>query len=137
MLRLIQQRTDMFKHTQACPSQLIWGIYYRTCLIMRLGINPKMPDKSLIAQTKISRRSKHFRSWIYLGQSGYLMIFAVKRRTCLLLSNHKNNQSSNLTIKNHYLDTGYSFWDRLHNFLHKFIWIVFSVHKLNKLGKFW
>ena len=33
--------------------------------------------------------------------------------------------------------TGYSFWDQLHNFLHKFTWIVLSVHKLNKLGKFW
>ena len=33
--------------------------------------------------------------------------------------------------------TGYSFWDRLRNFLHIFTWIVLSVHKLNKLGKFW
>ena len=33
--------------------------------------------------------------------------------------------------------TGYSFWDRLHNFLHKYTCIVLSVHKLNKLGKFW
>ena len=33
--------------------------------------------------------------------------------------------------------TGYSFWDRLRNFLHKFTWIVLSVHKLNKLDKFW
>ena len=33
--------------------------------------------------------------------------------------------------------TGYSFWDRLRNFLHKFTWIVLSVHKLNNLGKFW
>ena len=32
--------------------------------------------------------------------------------------------------------TGYSFWDQLQNFLHKFTWIVLSVHKLNKLGKF-
>ena len=36
-----------------------------------------------------------------------------------------------------FLTTGYSFWDRLRNFLHKFTWIVLSVHKLNKLGKFW
>ena len=35
------------------------------------------------------------------------------------------------------LSTGYSFWDWLCNFLHKFTWIVLSVHKLNKLGKFW
>ena len=35
------------------------------------------------------------------------------------------------------LSTGYSFWDRLRNFLLKFTWIVLSVHKLNKLGKFW
>ena len=33
--------------------------------------------------------------------------------------------------------TGYSFWYRLRNFLHKFTWIVLSVHKLKKLGKFW
>ena len=33
--------------------------------------------------------------------------------------------------------TGYSFWDWWCNFLHKFTWIVLSVHKLNKLGKFW
>ena len=33
--------------------------------------------------------------------------------------------------------TGYSFWDRLRNLLHIFAWIVLSVHKLNKLGKFW
>ena len=33
--------------------------------------------------------------------------------------------------------TGYSFWDRLRNFLHKFTWIVLSFHKLNKVGKFW
>ena len=31
--------------------------------------------------------------------------------------------------------TGYSFWDQLCNFLHKFTWIVLSVHDLNKLGK--
>ena len=31
----------------------------------------------------------------------------------------------------------YSFWNRLRNFLHKFTWIVLSVYKLNKLGKFW
>ena len=29
------------------------------------------------------------------------------------------------------LITGYSFWDRLRNFFHKFTWIVLSVHKLN------
>jgi len=34
-------------------------------------------------------------------------------------------------------NTGYSFWDRLHNFSNKFTWIVLSVQKLNKLGKFW
>ena len=34
------------------------------------------------------------------------------------------------------LGTGYSFWDGLHNFLHKFTWIVLSVHKMNKLDKF-
>ena len=33
--------------------------------------------------------------------------------------------------------TGYSFWDWLLNSLHKFTWIVFLVHNLNKLGKFW
>ena len=33
--------------------------------------------------------------------------------------------------------TGYSFWDWLRIFLHKVAWIVFTVHKLNKLGKFW
>ena len=36
-----------------------------------------------------------------------------------------------------YLGTDCSFWDRLHNFLHKFTRIVFSVLKLNNLGKFW
>ena len=36
-----------------------------------------------------------------------------------------------------YLDTGYSFLDRLRNFLHRFTWIVLRVHKLNKLSKFW
>ena len=30
----------------------------------------------------------------------------------------------------------YSFWDWLRNFLQKFTWIVLSVLKLNKLGKF-
>ena len=35
------------------------------------------------------------------------------------------------------ISTGYSFWDWLRNFLQKFTWIVLSVHKLNKLGKFW
>ena len=77
---------------------------------MRLWINPKMPDKSLIAQTKTSRRSKHFRSWIYLEQSGYLRILVVKRRTRLVLSKHKNKQISNLSIKNHYLDEAKLFW---------------------------
>ena len=33
--------------------------------------------------------------------------------------------------------TGYYFWDRLRNYLHKSTWIVLSIHKLNKLGKFW
>ena len=36
-----------------------------------------------------------------------------------------------------YLGTGYSFWDWLRNFLLKFTWIVFLVHKLKKLGKLW
>ena len=31
-------------------------------------------------------------------------------------------------------NTGYSYWDGLRNFLHKFTWIFLSVHKLNKLG---
>ena len=31
---------------------------------------------------------------------------------------------------------GYSFWDRLRKFLHKFTWIVLSVHKLNKVVKY-
>ena len=35
------------------------------------------------------------------------------------------------------MHTDCSFWDWLRNFLHKFTWIVLSVHKLNKLGKFW
>ena len=42
---------------------------------------------------------------------------------------------NSLNFGAHYI-TGFSFWDRLHNFLHKFTWIVLSVHKLNKLGKF-
>ena len=55
-------------------------------------------------------------------------------------------QQSNNTIKNSPATsqqqgkrqhTGYSFWDRFLDFLHKFRWIVLSVHKLNKLGKFW
>ena len=51
MLRLIQIR---HVQTYSCmPFPVIMRyIYYQTCLIMRLGINPKMPDKSLIAQTK-------------------------------------------------------------------------------------
>ena len=36
-----------------------------------------------------------------------------------------------------FTDTGYSFWEWLRNFWCKFTWIVLSVHKLNKLGKFW
>ena len=35
------------------------------------------------------------------------------------------------------VNTGYSFQDRFHNFLDKFTRIVMSVHKLNKLGRFW
>ena len=46
------------------------------------------------------------------------------------------NQIFTWKVNNMYY-TGYSFWDRLHNFLHKFTWVVLSVHKLNKLGKFW
>ena len=33
--------------------------------------------------------------------------------------------------------SGYSFWDRLRNFLQNFTQIVLSVHKLNKPSKFW
>ena len=44
----------------------------------------------------------------------------------------KKNQTINQA--NIYL-TGYSFWDRLHNFLHKFTWIVLSLHKFNKNQK--
>ena len=47
----------------------------------------------------------------------------VKNKSCS--SNHK------------VISTGYCFWDRLRNLLHKFTWTVLSVHKLNKLGKFW
>ena len=35
-----------------------------------------------------------------------------------------------------YYFTGYSFWEWLRNFLLTFTWVVLSVHKLNKLGKF-
>ena len=42
-----------------------------------------------------------------------------------------------LTIIIDIICTGYSFWNRLRNFLHKFTWIVLSVHKLKKLCKFW
>ena len=41
------------------------------------------------------------------------------------------------TIESVHVCTDYSLWDRLRNFLQKFTWIVLSVHKLKKLGKFW
>ena len=52
---------------------------------------------------------------------------------------YKKMQNEFLSFFKHtvHLGTGYSFWDRLCNFLHKFTWIVLTVHKLNKLGKFW
>ena len=54
MLRLIQQTcSHILRHA-------LYAIYYRTCLITRLGINPKMPDKSLIAQTKNIKKFKTF-----------------------------------------------------------------------------
>ena len=46
------------------------------------------------------------------------------------------NDASSLAVEET-KGTGYSFWDRLRNFLHKFSWIVLSVHKLNKLDKYW
>ena len=50
---------------------------------------------------------------------------------CLTCSPKLNRKENNVKC------TGYTFWDRLRNFLHKFTWIVLSVHKFNKLDKFW
>ena len=46
----------------------------------------------------------------------------------LQMSENDNNASDKKS-------TGYSFWDRLRNFSHKFTWIVLPVNKFNKLGK--
>ena len=59
----------------------------------------------------------------YLKDSGFVVL-------TLVVGTRDLQKLSNM------LNTGYSFWDRLHNFLQKFTWIVLSVHKLNKLGKF-
>ena len=51
--------------------------------------------------------------------------------------NNKNTGRKHLTKSSKKNLTGYSFLDWLRNFLHKFTWILLSLHKLNKLGKFW
>ena len=61
------------------------------------------------------------------GQSNFLCTM-----TCMTQKHDRFNISGLvLTL------TGYSFWDRLRSFLHKFTRIVLSVHNLNKPGKFW
>ena len=55
-------------------------------------------------------------------------------KICILSTRILNDSKADVLILTY---TGYSFWDRLRIFLHKFTWIVLSVHKLNKLGKFW
>ena len=67
----------------------------------------------------------------------YQEIFSSHNWVKLILDQYSQQIYFLLLPKLHIFATGYSFWDRLRNFLHKFTSIVFSVHKLNKLGKFW
>ena len=66
-----------------------------------------------------------------ISKAYQLALLSSKKRTKYL-----NLQLQPFKILKYIFFTGNSFWDRLCNFLHKFTWIVLSVHKLNKLGKF-
>ena len=58
-----------------------------------------------------------------------------KFKNFISFESNKCSKSSSMTSD--IASTGYSLWDRLRNFLHKFTWIVLSFHYLNKLGRFW
>ena len=62
----------------------------------------------------------------------FLLWHLVYSRKC---SRHKVYPYSELSLC--FFCTGYSFWDRLLSCFHRFTWIILSVRKLNKLGKFW
>ena len=61
----------------------------------------------------------------------------LSRNSCLIMFLLRTWISKGLFYTSLAFFTGYSFWDWLRNFLHKFPWIVLSVHKLNKIWKFW
>ena len=70
--------------------------------------------------------------WVY-----NFLIFSSFQPSNRAKSMKQNMKMTNFKIQLGNADTGYSFWDWLRNFLHKFPWIILSVHKLNKIWKFW
>ena len=76
--------------------------------------------------------------WKYLCQiSFFCAIYFLE--TKLLKNPRKMNsfrEYNTFSSSNNFIP-GYSFWNRLRNFWHKFTSIILSVQKLNKLGKFW
>ena len=102
------------------------------------GANGKSADLLLGTKTNENLRLLHTttRNLRVTIKNGQPMLFLSSMKKCLDLWILKTNKSPCLDSVL-WLRTGYSFWDRLHNYLHKFPWIVLSVHKLNKIWKFW
>ena len=77
---------------------------------------------------KVILRKQYFLEFQVFEKNSTVMI------VCALGNVHKLRRRFLMTFDPH---TGYSFWDRLYNFLHKFTWVVFLVqNKLVNSGKF-
>ena len=123
---------------RCCKSvQLVRVSYFRNDLLQnpyfdKLAIRNRWWRKAFLSVSWVFSATIFLKTCFQIGFYCFIMhLMHIKLRIV-----NAETWIHNICCPGRELFTGYSFWDRLRNFLHKFIWIVLSVHKLNKLGKF-
>ena len=115
--------------------RFIWRFFAWSKINMAVKVNLTENDHFVIKTLQISNLWRHkdefwCQDW-HQNSNECIIKRAMSRLT------HQSCCTPTLSSPKSWHNTGYSFLDRLRNCLHKFTWIVLSVLKLNKLGKFW
>ena len=95
---------------------------------------------SVIFHSLTSKPTQWMGNQLFTGHTFVLSTFSIHETARWHQKNNRNGGIVPCYSFTHKIQiyTGYSFWDRLRNFLHKItLCNCLSVHKLNKLGKFW
>ena len=136
---------QLFRSSAGSDLQLIPLFWFQIVWLFNLECRGEfsIPDKSLLLlHVQFLCRALEARRAAVLPSLATLMCISVSI-TCQFVSDFKFKTCFILfdcliwSVEECCPSNDYSFWYRLCNFLHKLTWIVLSVHKLNKLGKFW